>query len=111
MGGWSGAEASKVSQSLCNDPLLHDTQMPNVVMREMIKGSVQFGTGSTKQVSAEYKGYWGYSSIYIMVAAAAKSLQSCPTLQPHRRQPTRIPVPGIPKARTLERVAISFSNA
>ena len=79
MGGWSGAEASKISQALCNDPLLHDTQMPNVVMREMIKGSVQVGTGSTKQVSAGYKGYWGYSSIYIMVAAA-KSLQSCPTL-------------------------------
>ena len=26
-------------------------------------------------------------------AAAAKSLQSCPTLQPHRRQPTRLPPP------------------
>ena len=26
-------------------------------------------------------------------AAAAKSLQSCPTLQPHRRQPTRLPRP------------------
>ena len=26
-------------------------------------------------------------------AAAAKSLQSCPTLQPHRRQPTRLPHP------------------
>ena len=26
-------------------------------------------------------------------AAAAKSLQSCPTLQPHRRQPTRLPYP------------------
>ena len=34
---------------------------------------------------------------YIMstlpAAAAAKSLQSCPTLQPHRRQPTRLPSP------------------
>ena len=27
------------------------------------------------------------------VAAAAKSLQSCPTLRPHRRQPTRLPRP------------------
>ena len=27
-------------------------------------------------------------------AAAAKSLQSCPTLQPHRRQPTRLPSLG-----------------
>ena len=26
-------------------------------------------------------------------AAAAKSLQSCPTLRPHRRQPTRLPRP------------------
>ena len=30
---------------------------------------------------------------------------------PHRWQPTRLPVPGILQARTLERVAISFSNA
>ena len=30
---------------------------------------------------------------------------------PHRRQPTRLPVPGILQSRTLERVAISFSNA
>ena len=28
-----------------------------------------------------------------LTAAAAKSLQSCPTLQPHRRQPTRLPHP------------------
>ena len=33
-------------------------------------------------------------------AAAAASLQSCPTLWPHRRQPTRLPVPGILQART-----------
>ena len=26
-------------------------------------------------------------------AAAAKSLQSCPTVQPHRQQPTRLPHP------------------
>ena len=28
-----------------------------------------------------------------MAAAAAKSLQSCPTVRPHRRQPTRLPRP------------------
>ena len=44
-------------------------------------------------------------------AAAAKSLQSYLTVQPHRWQPTRLPVPGILQARTLEWVAISFSNA
>ena len=37
----------------------------------------------------------------IAAAAAAKSLQSCPTLCAHRWQPTRLPVPGILQARTL----------
>ena len=45
-------------------------------------------------------------------AAAAKSLQSCPTLCNHRDgSPPGTPVPGILQARTLEWVAISFSNA
>ena len=45
-------------------------------------------------------------------AAAAKSLQSCPTLcDPIDSSPPGSPVPGILQARTLERVAISFSNA
>ena len=44
--------------------------------------------------------------------AAAKSLQSCPTLcDPIEGSPPGSPVPGILQARTLERVAISFSNA
>ena len=33
------------------------------------------------------------------------------SVRPHRRQPTRLPVPGILQARTLEWVAISFFNA
>ena len=45
-------------------------------------------------------------------AAAAKSLQLCPTLcDPIDGSPTGSPVPGILQARTLEWVAISFSNA
>ena len=45
-------------------------------------------------------------------AAAAKSLQSCPTLcDPIDGSPTGCPVPGILQARTLEWVAISFSSA
>ena len=45
-------------------------------------------------------------------AAAAKSLQSCPTLcNPIDRSPPGSPIPGILQARTLEWVAISFSNA
>ena len=45
-------------------------------------------------------------------AAAAKSLQSCPALcDPIDSSPPGSPVPGILQARTLEWVAISFSNA
>ena len=45
-------------------------------------------------------------------ATAAKSLQSCPTLcNPIHGSPPGSPVPGILQARTLEWVAISFSNA
>ena len=48
----------------------------------------------------------------LAAAAAAKSLQSCPTLcDPIDGSPPGSPVPGILQARTLEWVAISFSNA
>ena len=44
--------------------------------------------------------------------AAAKSLQSCPTLcNPIDGSPRGSPIPGILQERTLEWVAISFSNA
>ena len=49
---------------------------------------------------------------YYISAAAAKSLQSCPTLcDPIDGSPPGSSIPGIPQARTLEWVAISFSNA
>ena len=45
-------------------------------------------------------------------ATAAKSLQSCPTLcDPRDGSPPGSPVPGTLQARTLQWVAISFSNA
>ena len=45
-------------------------------------------------------------------AASAKSLQSCLTLcDPIDGSPQGSPVPGILQTKTLERVAISFSNA
>ena len=52
------------------------------------------------------------SNFSVNTAAAAKSLQSCPTLcDPIDGSQLGSPVPGILKARTLEWVAISFSNA
>ena len=51
-------------------------------------------------------------SMVIIAAAAAKSLQSCPTLcDPIDGSPPGSPIPGILQARTLEWVAMSFSNA
>ena len=48
----------------------------------------------------------------VFAAAAAKSPQSCPTLcDPIDGSPPGCPVPGILQARTLEWIAISFSNA
>ena len=56
-------------------------------------------------------GFWGeHASVHN--SSSAKSLQSCPTLcHPIDGSPPGSPVPGIPQARTLEWVAISFSNA
>ena len=50
--------------------------------------------------------------ISVRFAAAAKSLQSCQSLcDPIDGSPPGSPVPGILQARTLEWVAMSFSNA
>ena len=52
------------------------------------------------------KGFLNYA------AAAAKSLQSCPTFcDPRDGSPSGSLIPGILQARTLEWVVISFSNA
>ena len=50
--------------------------------------------------------------LHLFAAAAATLLQSCPTLCNHRHgSPPGSSIPGILQARTLEWVAISFSNA
>ena len=57
-------------------------------------------------------GYHSMGHLFPDSAAAAKSLQSCPTLcDPIDGSPPGSPIPGILHARTLEWVAISFSNA
>ena len=51
-------------------------------------------------------------AVVFTTSAAAKSLQSCPTLcDPIDGSPPGSPVPGILQARALEWVSISFSNA
>ena len=53
-----------------------------------------------------------YICMYVYAAAAAKLRQSCPTLcNPIDCSPPGFAIPGILQARTLEWIAISFSNA
>ena len=53
-----------------------------------------------------------YICMYMYAATAPKSLQLCLTLcNPIDSSPPGSPIPGILQARTLEWVAISFSNA
>ena len=62
------------------------------------------------QVAPIWRDY--FRQIFLKNAAAAKSLQLCPTLcDPIDGSPPGSPIPGILQARTLEWVAISFSNA
>ena len=69
------------------------------------------GIGSVIQEMAN-NGTRIMTAVEIVTAAAAKSLQSCPTLcDPIEGSPPGSPIPGILQARTLEWVAISFSNA
>ena len=63
-------------------------------------------------VFMDWKNQYSENEYTFYAAAAAKSLQSCPTLcDPIDGSPPGSPIPGILQARTLERVAISFSNA
>jgi len=56
--------------------------------------------------------WFDFTLLMTAAAAAAKSLQSCPTRCDHiDGSPPGSPVPGILQARTLEWVAISFSSA
>ena len=66
----------------------------------------------TYKCSAIFKISFSCNVLSQDTAAAAKSLQSCPTLcDPIDCSPPGSPVPGILQATTLEWVAISFSNA
>ena len=78
---------------------------------ERKSANLQYAQGSSQEDRKELQPE-GASRAGPAAAAAAKSLQSCPTLcDPIDGSPPGSPVPGILQARTLEWVAISFSNA
>ena len=69
------------------------------------------GNGNPLQYSC-LENSMGRGAWKVAAAAAAKSLQLCPTLcDPIDGSPSGSPIPGILKARTLEWVAISSSKA
>ena len=66
----------------------------------------------TKSCRLYFQIYWSTQNLTAATAAAAVLLQSCLTLcDPIDGSPPGSPVPGILQARTLDWVAISFSNA
>ena len=72
----------------------------------------QFTKISTTQSSERLRLFLVLELNLLLAAAAAKSLQSCPTLcNPIDGSPPGSPIPEILQARILEWVAISFSNA
>ena len=69
-------------------------------------------SGLTFRSLSHLKFIFIYDVSYCSASAAAKLLQSCPTLcDPIDGSPPVSPVRGLLQARTLEWVAISFSNA
>ena len=87
----------KTTRVGCHDPSRGSSQLRDLTQVSRIAGRVLT--------------FW-VTAAAAAAAAAAKSLQSCPTLcDPRDGSPPGSPVPGILQARTLEWVAISFSNA
>ena len=80
---------------------------PQFVVIRTVKG---FGIVNKTEIDI-FSGTLLLFLLYNAAAAAAKSLQSCPTLcDPIDGSPPGSPIPGIIQARTPEWAAISFSN-
>ena len=95
---------------LCKAHLTSHSRMSS--SRSAITPSWLSGSWRSFLYSSVYSCHLFLISFASFAAAAAKSLQSCPTLcDPINGSPPGSPIPGILQARVLEWVAISFSNA
>ena len=84
---------------------INNSQLVYFVHTLVTKLELYRGKSSKKVIGAKYV-------LSYIAAAAAKSLQSCPTLcDPMDCSPPGFSIQGILQAKTLEWVAISFSNA
>ena len=94
--------------------LIHDHPLLGFPLSKPAQLSVRFNSVQPVSCVQLFATPWTAAGLASLsaAAAAAKSLQSCPTLcYPIDGSPPGSPVPGILQARTLEWVAISFSNA
>ena len=116
--------ASWVAQTVKNLPIMWETWIPSLGRKDPLEEGMAIHSSIlawripwTEEpwqatVHEAAKCQTRLSKSFAATAAAAKSLQSCPTLcDPIDSSPPGSPVPGILQARTLEWVAISFSNA
>ena len=95
------------------DLLAIQRTLKNLLQHHSSKTSILWQSSPfTVQLSHPYMTTGKTIALTAAAAAAAKSLQSCPTLcDPIDGSLPGSPIPGILQARTLEWVAISFSNA
>ena len=96
------------------DPLICLLRNCMQVKKQQLEVDMELQAGSKQEKEYVKAVYCDPACLTYMqsAAAAAKSLQSCPTLcDPIDSSPPGCPVPGSLQARTLEWVAISFSNA
>ena len=94
--------SDRLTQEGPHAPVLGSSSFPSEVLLPLI-------FLSSERDQAEAKGR--VLSPTLAAAATAKLLQSCPTLCDPVGSPPASPISGILQARTLEWVAISFSNA
>ena len=96
-----------MAQTVKNPPAIQETRVWSLGQED----SLEMGLATPSSILA-WRISWVKSGRLHSAAAAAKSLQSCLNLwDPTDGSPPGCPVPGILQARTLEWVAISFSNA
>ena len=77
----------------------------------MARNLIDFNCYEAKLFLSIYTFLVKISFSYVHDCCCCVTLVMSNSMWPHRRQPTKLPIPGILQARTLEWVAISFSNA
>ena len=110
----------EISRTFYRWKILMQIQCPNAgegsgnpLQCSCLKNSIDRGDCGPWSMGSLTVGHnWATDTTTTTTTTTTKSLQSCPTLcDPRDGSPPGSPIPGILQARTLEWVAISFSNA